>query len=51
MSSAASEAMYIAALLRAATEAGVGVLTLTEGLDEASLTRSRLTREIGRAHV
>ncbi len=36
--------MFGATLLRAIEEAGIGVLTLTEGVEKEELLRSRLTR-------
>lgn len=36
--------MFGATLLRAIEEAGIGVLTLTEGIEKDELLRSRLTR-------
>ncbi len=39
-----AEAIYTASLLWTAEQAGEGVLTLTEGLEDAELKRSRLTR-------
>ena len=45
MSTELAQATFVSGLLRAAIEAGEGVLTLAEGLQPEDLQRSRLTRQ------